>query len=109
MLCFSIVFWLRRLGKSAPKNERVQCGGSAAQDVAKICTTLWRESDLEVKIVKNWQRRGTLSRTASECVRTQQASSAAERRSQVFKGVWQGQLPCAEDVCQQKLSRAKKL
>ena len=36
------------------------CGGSAAQDVAKICTTLctmlctmlWRESDLEVEIVK---------------------------------------------------------
>ena len=27
--------------------------------VAKICTTLWRESDLEVKILKNWRCRGT--------------------------------------------------
>ena len=51
MLCFSIVLWLRMLGKSAPKNG--SCGGSAAQDVAKICATPARESDLEVKIVKN--------------------------------------------------------
>ena len=81
MLCFSIVLWLRWLGKSAPKNG---CGGSVAQNVtkfaprlraraiwkskslktevagallevgvAKICTTPARESDLEVKIVKN--------------------------------------------------------
>ena len=54
MLCFSIVLWLRRLGKSAPKNGRVR---SAAQDEAKICTTSARESDLEVKIVKNWHDR----------------------------------------------------
>ena len=62
MLCFSKVLWLRRLGKSAPKNG--SCGGSAARDsdlevktgmlgplfeiqVAKICTTRARESDLE--------------------------------------------------------------
>ena len=57
MLCFSIVLWLRWLGKSAPKNGRARriccprCG--------KICTTPARESDLEVKIVKNWQRRTT--------------------------------------------------
>ena len=57
MVCLSIVLWLRRLGKSAPKTGG--CGGSAAQDVAKICTTLWRESDSEVKIVKNWRCRGT--------------------------------------------------
>ena len=57
MLCFSIVSWLRRFAKVAPKNG--SCGGSAAQDVAKICTTPARESDLEVKIVKNWQARST--------------------------------------------------
>ena len=57
MLCFSIVLWLRWLGKSAPKNGRVRricwprCG--------KICTTPARESDLEVKIVKNWEPRST--------------------------------------------------
>ena len=50
MLRFSIVLWLRWLGKSAPKNGRVRriccprCG--------KICTTPARESDLEVKIVQ---------------------------------------------------------
>ena len=36
------------------------CGGWAAEDFAKICTTLWRESDLEVKIVKNSHLRTTL-------------------------------------------------
>ena len=51
MLCFSIVSWLRGLGKVGPKSEVV--GGSAAQDASKICTTPARESDLEVKIVKN--------------------------------------------------------
>ena len=49
MLCFSIVSWPRGLAKSAPKNG--SCGGSAAQDVNKICTTPAHESDLEVKIV----------------------------------------------------------
>ena len=49
-LCFSIVLWLRWLGKSAPKNGRVRrircwrCG--------KICTTPARQRDLEVKIDK---------------------------------------------------------
>ena len=38
--CFHAL-WFRRLGKPAPKNGC--CGGPAAQDVAKICTTLWRE------------------------------------------------------------------
>ena len=57
MLCFSIVLWLGSLGKSGPKNG--SCGGSAAQDVAKICTTPAREHDLEVKIVKNWHVRST--------------------------------------------------
>ena len=47
MLRFSIVWWLRGLAKSAPKNG--SCKGSAAQD----------ESDSEVKIVKNWQARST--------------------------------------------------
>ena len=57
MLCFSIVLRLRRLAKSALKNG--SCGGSAAQDVNKICTTPARESDEEVKIVKNWRARST--------------------------------------------------
>ena len=56
MLCFFHSLWLRRLAKSAPKNG--SCGGSAAQDVDKICTTLWRENELEVKIVKNGRSRG---------------------------------------------------
>ena len=54
---FSIVSWLRRFAKVGPKNG--SCGGSAAQDVDKICTTPARESDLEVKIVKNWHVRST--------------------------------------------------
>ena len=54
---FSIVSWLRRLAKAGPKNG--SCEGSAAQDVNKICTTSARESDLVVKIAKNWRCRGT--------------------------------------------------
>ena len=54
---FSVVSRLRRFAKAGPKNG--SCEGSAAQDVNKICTTPARESDLEVKIVKNWQVRGT--------------------------------------------------
>ena len=46
ILCFS----LRRLGKSAPETPGRK--GPAAQDVAKICTTLRRESGSEVKIVE---------------------------------------------------------
>ena len=57
MLCFSIVSWLRGLAKVGPKNG--SCEGSAVQDVDKICTTPARESDLEVKIVKNWHVRST--------------------------------------------------
>ena len=54
---FSIVLWLRRLGKSAPKNRRARRICCPRCD--KICTTPARESDLEVKNVKNWQRRST--------------------------------------------------
>ena len=51
MLCFSIDLGLRWLGKSAPKNGRVRrIGGSRC---SKICTAPARESDLEVKTVKN--------------------------------------------------------
>ena len=57
MLCFSIVLSLRKLAKVAPKNG--SCEGLVAQDVDKICTTPARESDLEVKIVKNWRCRNT--------------------------------------------------
>ena len=74
---FSIVLWLRWLGKSIPKNGRAQrigwrCGkicttparerplknerfGALLEAKAdKICTTPARENDLEVKIVKSW-------------------------------------------------------
>ena len=55
MLCFSIDSWLRGLGKVGPKSG--SCGGSAAQDVDKICATPAHENDLEVKIVKTpWVR-----------------------------------------------------
>ena len=57
MLCFSIVLSLRKLAKVGPKNG--SCEGSAVQDVYKICATPARESDLEVKIVKNWRCRST--------------------------------------------------
>ena len=57
MLCFSIVLSRRKLAKAAPKNG--SCEGSAVQDVYKICTAPARESDLEVKIVKNWHVRST--------------------------------------------------
>ena len=50
MLCFYAVLRLRTLAKPAPKNG--SCGGSAAQDGDKICTTPVRESDLEVRIVQ---------------------------------------------------------
>ena len=88
MPCFSIVLWLHRLEKSAPKSKVVRrigcprcqqnlhhCGARAIckstsskiegpgarfqVEPRKICTTLWRESGLEVKIVKDWHARGT--------------------------------------------------
>ena len=61
---FSIVSWLRGLAKAGPKSG--SCEGSAAQDVDKICTTPALESDLEVKIVKNWRRRGTFGSGTSQ-------------------------------------------
>ena len=57
MLCFSIVLWLRWLGKSAPKNGRVR--RTCCPKCDKICTTPARENDLEAKIVKNWHGRST--------------------------------------------------
>ena len=57
MLCFSVVSWLRSVAKVGPKNG--SCGGSGGQDVEKICTRSARESDLEVKIVKNWHAGST--------------------------------------------------
>ena len=88
MLCFSIVLWLRGLGKSGPKNGRVRricrwrrgkcaprlrartiwkskslktdsVGTLFEFEDAKICTTPAREHDLEIKIVKNWEVRST--------------------------------------------------
>ena len=49
--CFSIVLWLRWLGKSAPKNGRVR--RICCPRRGKICTTLWRESDSKSKSLKN--------------------------------------------------------
>ena len=49
MLCFSLVLWLCWLAQLLKTGG---CRGSAGQDVAKICTTLWPESDSEVKSVK---------------------------------------------------------
>ena len=76
--CFSKILWLRWLGKSAPIRTG-GCGGSAAENAAKfaprlraaaiwkskslktgkICTAPARDSDLELKIVKNWYVRST--------------------------------------------------
>ena len=57
MLCVSIVLRLRCLGKSAPKNGRARRICCPRCD--KMCTTPARESDLEVKIVKNWRARSS--------------------------------------------------
>ena len=48
-----------RKGRSEKHRKARWCEGSAAQDVDKICTTPARESDLEVKIVKNWHAGST--------------------------------------------------
>ena len=76
---FPIVSWLRRLGKSAPKNGRALpkmsakfatrlraraiwksgTGALLEAQVSKICTPPARESDLEVKIIKNNGSLGT--------------------------------------------------
>ena len=53
---FSIVLWPRGIEQLASKNEGG--GGLAAQDVAQIVTTLQRESDSEVQIVKVKRYRG---------------------------------------------------
>ena len=92
MLCFSVVLWLRRFAKVAPKSEVVRRDGPPKMwtkfaprlreranrkskslktgmigallqvDIDKICTTPARESDLEVKIVKNWRCRSSFGR-----------------------------------------------
>ena len=76
MLCFSIVSWLRRFANVGPKSEvdadkfaprlraraiwkskplKTGMPGSLLEvHLDKICTTPARESDLEVKTVKNW-------------------------------------------------------
>ena len=75
---FSIVLWLRWLGKSAAKNGRVQrialdavaqerfgspksfkTGrfGAFFEDFEVQARKIWRESDLEAKIVTTWQPR----------------------------------------------------
>ena len=55
-------FFLKFCGFAGSESQLLKtggCGGSAAQDAAKICTPLWRESDLEVNIVKNCYDRST--------------------------------------------------
>ena len=96
MLCFSIVSWLRRFAKVGPKSEvarRIGCprsrqnlhhacarerfgcqnreknhrfGALLEVELPKNCTTPARESDLEVKIVKNWRCRGTFGNWAPQ-------------------------------------------
>ena len=113
MLCFSIVLWLRWLGKSAPKNGRVRricwprCGkicttparraiwkskslkteGAGALldvEVGKICTTPARENDLEVKIVKTPGARDVF--WGSKCF-----SRGRRRDFDTFQNAWQAQ------------------
>ena len=46
MLRFSVVWWLRRLANSAPKNG--SCGGSAAQDGARA---IWKPKPLKHQVL----------------------------------------------------------
>ena len=64
---FSIVLFLGRFAKVGPKSG--SCEGSVAQDVGKIRTTPARESDLEVKIVKNWHAGSAFGSWASQNLR----------------------------------------
>ena len=63
-------FWKFKSPKSAPRRRRItiwkstssktgSVGAHLEVEVAKICATPARESDLELKIVKNWQSRST--------------------------------------------------
>ena len=56
----AVVFHSFAASKARKVSSEKRGGGSAAQDADKICTTLGHESDLEVKIAKNWQVRSTL-------------------------------------------------
>ena len=43
-----------------PKSSKIGMIGTLFEvELGKICTALWRESDSEVDIVKNWQVRST--------------------------------------------------
>ena len=50
---------LRERAIFAKKTPRCMFGALLEVELRKICTTPVRESDLELKIVKNWQARGT--------------------------------------------------
>ena len=76
---FHSLKWLRRLRKSAAKNG--SCGGSAAQDAAKMYTTLWRKSDLEVKIVKDWRCRALFGIQVAEVRTTAARESDLEAKT----------------------------
>ena len=113
MLCFSVVLWLRRLAKVGPKSEvvrRIRCPRcrqnlhhACARELRKskslktgiirallevelrtICTTPARESDLEVKIVKNWRSRDVFG--GSKCV-----SRGRRRDFDTLQNTWQAQ------------------
>ena len=145
LLCFSIVSWLRRLAKSAPKSEVVRrigcqrcrqdlrhavarersgsqnreklagsehlwklrsvkcapgCGARVIQkpksskhrgfgalfevELRKTCTTLCRQSDLEVKIIENRRSRYVFGR--SKCI-----SRGRRRDFETLQNAWQEQ------------------
>ena len=106
MLCFSR---LRRLAKSASKNgscggsaaqdgdkicimlwrendfcekkaPRCMFGALLEVELRKICATFWRESALEVKIVKNWQARSTFGSWAAESLRHAAARAISAKK-----------------------------
>ena len=64
--------WLRWLGRSAPKNGRAR-RTCCPIEAGKICTTSARESDLEVKIVKNWGRGSIFGRSRRRKICTKPA------------------------------------
>ena len=88
-------FWKLSFAKFAPrcgakavwKSKSLKLEGFGALlevQLRKICTTLWRESGLEVKTVKNWRSRGVFGR--SKCF-----SRGRRRNFDTLQNTWQAQ------------------
>ena len=88
-------FWKLSFAKFAPrlraraisKSKSLKTGGVGALlevELRKICTTPARESDLEVKIVKNWRSRGVFG--GSKCF-----SRGRRRDLDTLQNTWQAQ------------------